>query len=149
MRVTAEVADPVGGKGPARGSPGARSSPMEGSNTSLRTRKKPSRNAIQCAVETHLFRICQEAITNIARHSGATRAVVRLYEGGDRVVLLVEDVARGMPTGALAVHASVGLGPRGAHAPRVLDPAPSPDPLVDHLTAAAAGAIAALNGTNG
>ncbi|MBN8248119.1 MAG: sensor histidine kinase [Verrucomicrobia bacterium] len=61
-------------------------------------------------VETHLFRICQEAMTNIARHSGATKAAVRLHEGADRVVLLVEDDGRGLPTGALAVPDSAGLG---------------------------------------
>jgi len=61
-------------------------------------------------VETHLFRICQEAMTNIARHSGATRAVVRLHEGTDGLVLLVEDDGRGLPTGAHAAPASVGLG---------------------------------------
>ena len=61
-------------------------------------------------VETHLFRICQEAMTNIARHSRATHAVVRLHEGRDQIVLMVEDDGRGMPTGANVVLASVGLG---------------------------------------
>ncbi|MCW5560222.1 MAG: hypothetical protein KIT22_20580, partial [Verrucomicrobiae bacterium] len=45
-------------------------------------------------VETHLFRICQEALTNIARHSGATRANVGLHEGPAGVVLLIEDDGR-------------------------------------------------------
>lgn len=61
-------------------------------------------------VETHLFRICQEAMTNIARHSGATRAAVRLHEGADRVVLLIEDDGRGLSASAPLHPASVGLG---------------------------------------
>lgn len=61
-------------------------------------------------VETHLFRISQEAMTNIARHSGATRAALRLHEGPDRVVLLVEDDGRGLPTESATTAASVGVG---------------------------------------
>lgn len=48
------------------------------------------------AMETHLFRIAQEALTNIARHSGATRAWVRLDVSPKRVRLRVEDDGRGM-----------------------------------------------------
>jgi len=47
--------------------------------------------------ETQLFRIAQEALTNIARHSGATEAKVRLDTSGDRVLLRIEDNGRGMP----------------------------------------------------
>jgi signal transduction histidine kinase/ligand-binding sensor domain-containing protein len=46
-------------------------------------------------VERNLFRVGQEALTNAARHAGATRVRVRLdYEGG-RVRLEVEDDGRG------------------------------------------------------
>jgi signal transduction histidine kinase len=41
--------------------------------------------------ERHLFRITQEALTNIARHSGATRAWIRLTEAGDGISLTIED----------------------------------------------------------
>ena len=47
--------------------------------------------------ETQLFRIAQEALTNIARHSGATEAKVLLDTSGDRVLLRIEDNGRGMP----------------------------------------------------
>gem|GEM_PF-21133 len=50
--------------------------------------------------ETHLFRIAQEALTNIARHSGATEAKVRPDTTGDRVLLRIEDNGRGMPAEA-------------------------------------------------
>ena len=46
--------------------------------------------------ETHLFRITQEALTNVARHSGATRASVRLETANGRVRLTVEDNGSGL-----------------------------------------------------
>lgn len=49
------------------------------------------------AQETQLFRIAQEALTNVARHSGATEVTVRLDTSGDRVLLRIEDNGRGMP----------------------------------------------------
>ena len=48
------------------------------------------------AIETHLFRIAQEALTNIARHSGAVKATVRLDAAGATVSLVVEDQGSGM-----------------------------------------------------
>ena len=45
--------------------------------------------------ETHLFRIVQEALTNVARHSGATRVVIELERSGQRVHLTVRDNGRG------------------------------------------------------
>jgi signal transduction histidine kinase len=48
-------------------------------------------------VETHLFRICQEALTNIARHSGASEASIRFDMNPGSVVLTVEDDGRGLP----------------------------------------------------
>jgi signal transduction histidine kinase len=47
--------------------------------------------------ETQLFRIAQEALTNVARHSGATEVIMRLDTSGDRVLLRIEDNGRGMP----------------------------------------------------
>ncbi len=47
--------------------------------------------------ETQLFRIAQEALTNVARHSGATEVAVRLDTSGDRVLLRIEDNGCGMP----------------------------------------------------
>lgn len=45
--------------------------------------------------ETHLFRIVQEALTNVARHSGATRVNIELARDGERVHLMVKDNGRG------------------------------------------------------
>jgi two-component system, NarL family, sensor kinase len=46
-------------------------------------------------VEAALYRICQEALTNVARHAEAERAEIRLVATPDRVRLVVEDDGRG------------------------------------------------------
>jgi len=55
---------------------------------------------------THVYRILQEALNNVTRHSGATQAWVRLRTGGGALELEVEDHGGGMP----AVTAGRGLG---------------------------------------
>lgn len=47
-------------------------------------------------METHLYRIAQEALTNVARHSGATTVDLMLKESGPFVELIIEDNGRGM-----------------------------------------------------
>jgi len=47
------------------------------------------------AVETALYRVLQEAITNIARHAGATRVGVLLEARDDEVRMIIEDNGRG------------------------------------------------------
>jgi len=47
--------------------------------------------------ETHLFRIVQEALTNIARHSGATRVAIHLGADSDTVHLTIQDNGKGLP----------------------------------------------------
>jgi signal transduction histidine kinase len=63
---------------------------IEISYSSLCARRLPG------SLETHLFRITQEALTNIARHSGGTQALVELTDLGDRVRLRIEDNGRGI-----------------------------------------------------
>lgn len=46
--------------------------------------------------ETHLFRIAQEALTNVARHSGATRVDIRLDRQNAKVRLEIRDNGRGV-----------------------------------------------------
>lgn len=46
--------------------------------------------------ETHLFRISQEALTNIARHSGAKHVTISLKPDGDHICLAVQDDGRGL-----------------------------------------------------
>ena len=47
-------------------------------------------------VETHLFRIAQEALTNVARHAGATEVRVDLHRSGNCLQLVLEDNGRGL-----------------------------------------------------
>lgn len=47
-------------------------------------------------VETHLFRITQEALTNVARHSGATQVQIQLKRQNEQLVLIVSDNGTGL-----------------------------------------------------
>jgi signal transduction histidine kinase len=47
-------------------------------------------------METHLFRVAQEGLANIARHSGSLDAVVRLERQGDQLILEIEDFGGGV-----------------------------------------------------
>jgi PAS domain S-box-containing protein len=49
-------------------------------------------------VETALFRVVQESLTNIQRHSGSSSAKIRLRREFSTVVLEVTDFGHGMPT---------------------------------------------------
>jgi two-component system, NarL family, sensor kinase len=46
-------------------------------------------------VEAALYRICQEALTNVARHAGASRVSVQLVATPEQVRLVVEDNGQG------------------------------------------------------
>jgi PAS domain S-box-containing protein len=48
-------------------------------------------------LETAIYRIVQEGLTNIQRHSGTSAAAVRLARQNDTVELAVEDQGRGIP----------------------------------------------------
>lgn len=45
--------------------------------------------------KTHLYRLLQEALTNVARHAGATQVRIRLQHRAGRLRLLVRDNGRG------------------------------------------------------
>jgi PAS domain S-box-containing protein len=50
---------------------------------------------LQESVTTALFRILQESLTNVARHSGAKNVFVKLEEENDNVVLSIQDDGKG------------------------------------------------------
>ena len=56
----------------------------------------------------HIYRIVQEALTNVSRHAGAKEAWVRLAQYDGRIALTIEDRGRGLPAGD-AVARGVGL----------------------------------------
>jgi signal transduction histidine kinase len=61
------------------------------------------------ALETHLFRITQEALTNIARHSGATNATVDLSLRNETVYLTVSDDGKGLDNNGVYKGPSLGM----------------------------------------
>lgn len=58
---------------------------------------------------TVLYRIVQESLTNVLRHSNAGRVEIRLRERGDAIVLEVRDDGRGMTDEQAASPRSLGL----------------------------------------
>ena len=59
-------------------------------------------------LETAIFRVIQECLTNIHRHSGSKTARVQLSRTGDELRVEVEDKGKGMP-----IRQSAGVGLRG------------------------------------
>jgi signal transduction histidine kinase len=53
-------------------------------------------------VETALFRIVQECLTNVQRHSGSPTTRIRLVRNPRRVAMEIQDQGRGMPAGVLS-----------------------------------------------
>jgi PAS domain S-box-containing protein len=58
---------------------------------------------------TALFRILQEALTNVARHAGATTVDIRLAVAPEGVTLEVADNGRGIPEDKVSDSRSIGL----------------------------------------
>ena len=65
--------------------------------------------------EMAIFRLIQEALTNVHRHSGSPSAAVRLAEDAENVVVEVEDRGKGMPAEIMnsAQAGTVGVGLQG------------------------------------
>ncbi len=60
-------------------------------------------------LETAVFRIVQECLTNIHRHSESSTADIRIYQFADGITLEVKDSGRGIPSETLDRISSVGL----------------------------------------
>ncbi|MGN6168011.1 MAG: HAMP domain-containing sensor histidine kinase [Solirubrobacteraceae bacterium] len=57
----------------------------------------PDLPGLTSAAELVIYRVAQEALTNVARHSGADRAEISLYQKGDWLKLVIRDRGRGLP----------------------------------------------------
>lgn len=73
------------------------------------------RERLPAVVETALYRIAQEALTNVARHANATHASVLLERRDGVVLLLIEDNGRGMSRRDLTGDGRDHLGIHGMH----------------------------------
>ncbi|HSB72340.1 MAG TPA: sensor histidine kinase [Candidatus Methylomirabilis sp.] len=65
--------------------------------------------ALPSEIGTAVFRICQEALTNTARHADATRVSIRLEQESEFLGLSVADNGRGITDGEIAAQTSLGL----------------------------------------
>ena len=81
---------------------GARRSPP-------RCGSRPARNSSETGAAIDLFRITQEALTNVARHASASRAEVSLREAGGAIVLEIGDDGVGIPRDRANDERSFGL----------------------------------------
>jgi signal transduction histidine kinase len=86
--------------------------------SSIRTRlEMPAENGrLAPEMETALFRVVQEGLTNIHRHSASPSATIRVDRLSDRVALEIEDQGRGIPPERLEKirsGAQAGIGLRG------------------------------------
>jgi signal transduction histidine kinase len=75
---------------------------------SLSSQEGPEEGArrLDAELESTIYRIMQEALTNVSRHAEATKAVVRVSEGDGVILASVTDDGKGMP-------GAERLGPRG------------------------------------
>jgi len=85
----------------------------ERSEISVSFEASPNFARLQPEIEMTLFRIAQESLSNVHRHSDSLSAVVRLLQKPDEVVLEVSDRGKGMPSGPFEPMAGVGVGIRG------------------------------------
>jgi len=66
--------------------------------------------ALSAAVTSGLYRIVQEALTNVAKHAGTSEVTIHLSLGGDLACLEVEDRGRGFdPQAAMSQQGHLGL----------------------------------------
>jgi signal transduction histidine kinase len=61
----------------------------------------PQLNRLAALVELTLFRILQESLTNVHRHSSSSVVEIQLTVDAEKVALTVTDFGKGMPDGAL------------------------------------------------
>jgi two-component system, NarL family, sensor kinase len=67
------------------------------SGMKVRMEFAPEVQRLPAAIEIALFRVLQEALTNVHRHSGAARVDVRLRQQPQALILEVRDYGRGIP----------------------------------------------------
>jgi signal transduction histidine kinase len=58
----------------------------------------PDFRRLPAEFELAMFRVVQECLTNVHRHSGSDSAHIRVADRGEEIVLDVEDQGRGMPS---------------------------------------------------
>jgi PAS domain S-box-containing protein len=70
---------------------------------------KDDERKLDKAQAINLFRIFQEALTNVAQHSGATSVNVEFNQSDEEIILSISDNGRGLPEGHVIAQTSYGL----------------------------------------
>jgi signal transduction histidine kinase len=86
---------------------------MERNNLSIELNIAENFGRLTNELEVTLFRIVQECLTNIHRHSGSKTAAIRLTRRSERVFLEIEDQGHGIPAEKLSGGRAVGVGIMG------------------------------------
>jgi signal transduction histidine kinase len=63
-------------------------------------------NRLPPEVETAVYRLVQEGLTNVARHAGVREAMVRLWADAEIVGVQIEDAGRGFEVGSMSRNGS-------------------------------------------
>jgi signal transduction histidine kinase len=61
------------------------------------------------AIAIGLFRICQESLTNVARHAAASKIRIMLEEGNGKILLTIRDNGKGFDTRKIGGKKTLGL----------------------------------------
>jgi signal transduction histidine kinase len=69
----------------------------------------PHRIELSKEISTEVFRIFQEALTNIARHANAQKVTILLRNAGHRLIMEVRDDGKGITKKEIIDHKSIGL----------------------------------------
>ena len=78
---------------------------------SVRYERSATPSAIEPSISIHVYRVLQEALTNVARHSGARDASVRLTFAAGHLELIVEDAGRGLRQDSAGADSGAGSRP--------------------------------------
>ncbi|HEX2895199.1 MAG TPA: ATP-binding protein [Marmoricola sp.] len=97
---------------------------QEGTPTTLTVAGSP--RALPAGLDLALYRIVQEALTNVRRHSGASRCEVCVDYGPDRITVAVVDDGHGTSTGEGGGHGLLGMRERVSLYGGELSAAPGP-----------------------
>ena len=77
--------------------------------TKCRLEVPPENIAIESERATAIFRILQEILTNVVRHSAASQVEIKLEKKAEDLILMVQDNGKGMPAEKLSSRKSLGM----------------------------------------
>ncbi|OPX97745.1 MAG: Signal transduction histidine-protein kinase/phosphatase DegS [Syntrophorhabdus sp. PtaB.Bin006] len=78
-------------------------------NISCKFISTPQQIVLNREISTEIFRIFQEAFTNITRHADAKNITVLLRNSGDKLIMEIRDDGRGITKKEIMDHKSIGL----------------------------------------